>query len=62
MIEKPFVGILAMLDEEVKMPRGSDANFLRKIIAKYERRREFGRTNLLLLLPAYLITQTMTAE
>jgi len=41
LIEKPFTGVIALLDEEVRMPKGADKTFLQKVVQKYKGRREF---------------------
>lgn len=43
LITKKRVGVLAMLDEELIVPRGSDANFLSKLNDKQGRNPAFGR-------------------
>jgi len=51
LIEKPLTGIIALLDEEVRMPKGADKTFLEKVVAKYKGQREFGTSTLTLSKP-----------
>lgn len=45
LIEKPTTtGLLTMLDEECRMPGGSDKTFLDKLKTKFKVRREIGTT------------------
>lgn len=41
MIEKPFTGIIALMDEEVRMPKGSDETLLQKLVHKHKPFPEF---------------------
>jgi myosin heavy subunit len=53
LIEKPLTGIIALLDEEVRMPKGADKTFLEKVVAKYKgQAREFGKPSLPLSFPS----------
>jgi hypothetical protein len=42
MIEKNMTGVLALLNEECKMPKGNDENLLRKIVAAHGRNKFLG--------------------
>lgn len=43
MIEKNSTGILALLNEECKMPKGNDESFLRKLVTTHGRNKFLGK-------------------
>ncbi|KAJ8602497.1 hypothetical protein CTAYLR_001247 [Chrysophaeum taylorii] len=45
MLEKPRTGILSMIDEELSVPRGSDATLLSKVLKAYDKHKQFEKPN-----------------
>ncbi len=43
LLEAKAVGVFAMVDEEISVPKGSDEGFLKKVITKHEKHPNFAK-------------------